>query len=191
MNLNDFIDRTCQGPVRTFKGHSVHIQAVAQTRADEVILLLLQGRPTDARAVWAMFHEGDLWDYRRLAGKDTYVKPNPTTRLAQGDLEILVAHVALFAPTVADWAERQCYTFGPPHFGQIFQAAMPVPMLPHWEEPLWQMGRHMGLVRLLDCRNTQVWEMAVDAERWLRAMAMPRWRDRWTYKPEGCDVPAA
>jgi len=190
LNLNDFIDRTRQGPVRTFKGHRVHVQAAARTRADEVVLLLLQGRPTDARAVWAMFHEGDLWDYRRLTGQDTYVKPNPTARLAGGDLEILVAHVALFAPTVGDWDGDCCYTFGPPHFGQVFAAAMPVPMLPHWEQTLWQMGCQSGLVQALAGHNAQVWQVTIDAEAWLRRMAQPRWRECWTYEEAG-DVPAA
>jgi len=201
MNLNDFIDRTQPGRVRVFKGHRVHVQALARTRGDEVVLLLLQGRPTDARAAWAttsggpcrVFHEGDLRDYRRLAGSHVYLKPNPTARLAGGDLEILVAHVALFAPTVADWNGDHCYTFGPPHFGPVFQAAMPVPMLPHWEEPLWELGRQAQLVTALDGQNTRVWRVEIDPEAWLRCMAQPRWRACWTYEPDRkeSDVPAA
>ncbi|MBU1879992.1 MAG: hypothetical protein KJ734_13685, partial [Chloroflexi bacterium] len=151
-------------------------------------LLLLQGRVTDTRAVWAMFHEGDLWDYRRLEGTGVYLKPNPTTRLPQGEMEILVAHAALFAPTVTDWDGDHCYTFGPPHFGPIFQAAMPVPMLPHWEQPLWELGRDAGLLTALDCQNCTVWRVETDPEQWLRRMALPRWRDRLTYIPEVPDV---
>ncbi|MBU0491045.1 MAG: hypothetical protein KKB13_04280 [Chloroflexi bacterium] len=193
MNLHDCIDRSQPGRVRIFKGHRVHIQALAHTRANEVVLLLLQGRPTDARAVWAMFHEGDLdaWSLRRAAGKDAYVKPNPTARLAQGDLEILVAHAALFAPTVADWGGDECYTFGPPHFAPVFQAALPVPLLPHWEPVLWELGRQADLVTPLAGHNPRVWRVDTDPAAWLRRMAQPRWRARLTYEPEADHVPAA
>jgi hypothetical protein len=64
----------------------------------------------------------------------------------------------------------------------MFQAAMPVPMLPHWEPILWALGQDTGLIReFTDTWNVRLWLVRVDTERWLRAMSSRR--RQFTYEP--------
>ena len=187
MNLNDFVDRSQTGRMERFGGHTVHVQAMARNQQDETILLLLQGRSTDVRAAWAMFHEGTLRTYRdpyHRATGDVYVKPNPKTKLLGGDLEMLVAHVALFPATVAEWDGGHFYTFGPPHFGAMCRAGLPVPILPHWEPIMWEMVRSDSRLgsRLYRGWNCVVYQVTRDPALWLQAMAYPKWRKQFTYE---------
>jgi hypothetical protein len=169
-DLTRFVDRGASGRFIHQKGHTSHAQAGAKLHDDRVIFLLLQGRQTDVRAHWALFHERQLEGYARMAGKESYVKPNPRAVLPSG-VEIAIVHRDLTPVSLAHDAEV-FYTFGPPHFGLMFLAATPVPMLPHWEQPLWDMGQRVGLVTAMPATwNVRVWCVRIDPEQWLRTMA--------------------
>ena len=59
---------------------------------------------------------------------------------------------------------------------------MPVPMLPHWEPVLWDLGQDAGLIHeLRDTWNVRVWLVRIDTERWLRAMSSKH--HLFTYEP--------
>ena len=174
-HLSSFIDRSRPGRMITQGGFTSHAQAGARVDGQHVVFLLLQGRQTHVRAHWARFHERDLNGYGRLTGKDVYLKPNPSAVLPSGaGIEMAIVHRALLPGQLPDKATH-LFTFGPPHFGLIFQAAMPVPMLPHWEPVLWNLGLSTGLVReVRDTWNMRVWLVRVDTERWLRVMSIHR-----------------
>ncbi|MBU1746490.1 MAG: hypothetical protein KKA73_02260 [Chloroflexi bacterium] len=191
MNLNDFIDRSQLGRVESFGGHQVHLQALIKGRYDHLVaLLVIQGRPTDVRAVWARFHEDDLgYSFRRHRGK-AYLQPNPVARLPQGDQEICIIHRGFIPGEVAaDLDLTHHYTFGPPHFMALFQALFQIPALPHWEDRLWEMALEERLVWPVIGFNAQAWLVSNNPQKWMAAMADSLWRQHWTYEPapEGND----
>jgi hypothetical protein len=172
IEFNSFIDRSRPGRMITQGGFTSHAQAGARMEGEHVVFLLLQGRQTHVRAHWARFHERDLPHYNRLPGQGVYLKPAPTAVLPSGaGIEMAIVHRALVPGQLPDKATH-LFTFGPPHFGLMFQAAMPVPMLPHWEPILWDLGREAGLVHeFRDTWNVRLWLVRIDTERWLRAMS--------------------
>jgi hypothetical protein len=171
-DLNQFVDRDRPGRMITQGGFTSHAQACARMEGQQVLFLLLQGRQTHVRAHWARFHERDLPHYDRLPGKGVYLKPNPTAVLPSGaGIEMAIVHRALVPGQLPDKATH-LFTFGPPHFGLMFQAAMPAPVLPHWESILWDLGQETGLIHeFTDTWNVRLWLVRVDTERWLRAMS--------------------
>lgn len=183
MNLNQFIDRDRPGKMIALNGFTSHAQAGARVDGEHVLFLLLQGRQTHVRAHWASFHERDLARYNRLAGKDIYLKPNPTAVLPSGaGIEMAIVHRGLVPGQIPDGATH-LFTFGPPHFGLMFQAAMPAPMLPHWEPVLWDLGLATGLIHEVeDTWNVHLWLVRVDTQQWLRAMSGRH--HRFTYEEE-------
>jgi hypothetical protein len=170
IDLNAFVDRSRPGRMITQGGFTSHAQAGARMEGEQVLFLLLRGRQTHVRAHWARFHERDLPHYHRLPGKDVYL--NPTTVLPSGaGIEMAIVHRALVPGKLPEKATH-LFTFGPPHFGLMFQAAMPVPMLPHWEPILWDLGQEAGLIHeFRDTWNVRMWLVRIDTERWLRAMS--------------------
>lgn len=172
VTLHQFVDRDRPGQMITQGGFTSHAQAGARVDGNHVLFLLLQGRQTHVRAHWASFHERELAGYQRLPGKETYLKPNPTAVLPSGaGIEMAIVHRGLI-PGQNEEAAGHLFTFGPPHFGLMFQAAMPVPMLAHWEPILWGLGLKAGLIRHVpDTWNVKLWLVQVDTQRWLRAMA--------------------
>jgi hypothetical protein len=202
MNLNQFIDRDRPGRMIAQGGFTSHAQACGRVDGEHVLFLLLQGRQTHVRAHWASFHERDLAHYNRLAGKDVYLKPNPTAVLPSGaGIEMAIVHRGLAPGQIPDGAThlftgegtspwknarsfpRAFFTFGPPHFGLMFQAAMPAPMLSHWEQVLWNLGLATGLIHEVeDTWNVRLWLVRIDTQRWLRAMSGRH--HRFTYEEE-------
>lgn len=170
IDLDAFVDRSRPGRMITQGGFTSHAQAGARMEGEQVLFLLLQGRQTHVRAHWARFHERDLTHYYRLPGKDVYL--NPTTVLPSGaGIEMAIVHRALVPDQLPDKATH-LFTFGPPHFGLMFQAAVPVRMLPRWELVLWDLGQEAGLIHeFRDTWNVRMWLVRIDTERWLRTMS--------------------
>ena len=182
MNLNRFIDYTRSKPIRVH-GFQAHVQASA-IHGDATLLLVLQGRATHVRALWAAFHEKALVThstfYPRADGK-AYVTPNPTVSLPQG-IQMWAIHYDLtpthcshpFDKLRAGTADH-FLTFGPPHFGAMLAAATAVPLLPHWEQTVFQIGQHAGLVKpLRSCYNTHIYGVSRSAEDWLTTLQAHR-----------------
>ena len=65
-----------------------------------------------------------------------------------------------------------------------------MPMLPHWEPILWDLGQEAGLIHeFTDTWNVRVWLVRVNTEQWLRAMSS---RHRlFTYEPGSSEGEAA
>jgi hypothetical protein len=170
MNLNTFIDYTRSKPIRVH-GFEAHLQASA-IHGDRTILLVLQGRATHVRALWAAFHERRLVAnptfYPRDDGK-VYVSPTPTIALPQG-IQTWIIHHDL-TPTHCSHTLDHLLTFGPPHFGVMLTAATAVPMLPHWETTVFQIGLQERLIEPLPkCYNTTLYTVSRDAEAWLTTL---------------------
>ncbi|MBU0492367.1 MAG: hypothetical protein KKB13_11015 [Chloroflexi bacterium] len=186
MNLNDLIDRSQLGRVDSCGGYQFHLQALAKEQySHKVSLMVIQGRPTNVRAIWARFHESDLsYSLSRYPGK-VYLQPNPVAKLPQGDLEICIIHRGFVPGQVAADPELQRFTFGPPHFFPMFQAMFNIPALPHWEYWLWEMAKDERLVRSLVGLNTRAWIISnSNPQTWLEHMATDEWRQHWTYEPD-------
>lgn len=185
MNLNRFIDYSRSKPI-TCHGFQAHVQASA-ILADTTLLLVLQGRATHVRALWAAFHEKRLITaatfYPRDDGK-VYVSPTPTVALPQGvsnktpGIQMWLIHHDL-TPTHCSHTCKQSgdylLTFGPPHFGAMLAAATAVPLLPHWENTVFQIGRSAGLIKSLpNCYNTHLYAVSRSAEDWLATLQAHR-----------------
>jgi hypothetical protein len=183
LTLNDFVERSRPGKMIRRNGFTTHAQAGARTDGWEVLFLLLQGRQTHVRAHWASFHEKDLPYYNRLPGKEAYLKPNPTATLPSGNgMELAIVDSRL-VPGQFPAGSNCFFTFGPPHFGVMFQAAMAVPMLPHWERALFQLGLEQGLIApVQDTWNVNLWWVSAGSKRWLAAMSA--YHDRFPYELE-------
>jgi hypothetical protein len=133
--------------------------------------MLLQGRKTHVKAAASLFHLGDWGGFTRDKGQ-VYVQPAPTASLPSG-YERAEIHRLLTPTGVKLWEGdlEVFYTFGPPHFGHMLQAAMPIPMLPHWEEMLWSFGQTAHLIESEDDTvNVRLWSVTVDMDAWLKLM---------------------
>ncbi len=129
MNLNNFIEYTTSEPI-TCHGFAAHVQARAihgthTAGGARTLLLVLQGRATHVRALWAAFHE------KNLIIAEVYVTPIPTIALPQG-IQTWIIHHDL-TPTHCSHTCKQrgshFFTFGPPHFGAILAATTAVRQL--------------------------------------------------------------
>ena len=174
MNLNNFIDYTRSKPI-SVHGFQAHVQASA-ILGDRTFLLVLQGRATHVRALWAAFHEKTLitrdTHYTRDDGK-VYVSPNPTIALPQG-IQMWIIHHDL-TPTHCSHTQDYFLTFGPPHFGSMLAATTAIPMLPHWEQTVFQIGRRNRLIKpLRNCYNTKIWVVSRSTEEWLETLSYCR-----------------
>jgi hypothetical protein len=173
--IHQFIDYTTSRPIHA-GGHEAHLQAYA-SQDGVTLLLVLQGRATHVRAMWAAFHEKSLvtrdgFYFKRDDGK-VYVSPNPTLNLPSG-IQMWVIHHDL-TTTLCDHAKDHFYTFGPPHFGAMMAATTAVPMLPRWEATLFQLGRRLNLVNTVsDNYNTRLYTASRDAKLWLEMMKAHR-----------------
>jgi hypothetical protein len=181
MNLNTYLDYTTSQPL-TCGGHVAHLQAAAIDPATGTLLLVLQGRATHVRALWAAFHEkaliADGAYFPRVEGK-VYLKPNPVVHLPDGIQYWLIHHD--LTPKHVD-SQPHFYTFGVGHFHAMMAAATAVPLLPHWERPAFDWGLKAGLITLLpNCFNVQVYQVARDLESWMELLA--RHHEELTYEP--------
>jgi hypothetical protein len=195
MNLNTYLDYTTSQPL-TCGGHVAHLQASAVDPAVGTLLLVLQGRATHVRALWAAFHEkaliADGAFFPRAEGK-VYLKPNPVVHLPGGVQYWLIhhdltpkhvdsqPHFYTFGPVLCKHSElvEEC---GPGHFHAMMAAATAVPLLPHWERPVFGWGLKAGLIQpLSDCFNVQVYQISRDLESWLKLLA--RHHKELTYEP--------
>jgi len=170
MNLNTFLDYTRSKPISAY-GFQAHRQASA-IHSDRTILLVLQGRATHVRALWAAFHERRLiateTHYPRDDGK-VYISPTPTIALPQG-IQTWIIHHDL-TPTHCSHTLDHFFTFGPPHFSAMLAAVTAVPMLPHWETTVFRIGLQSGLIEPLPgCYNTTLYTVSRDAEDWLTTL---------------------
>jgi hypothetical protein len=180
MNLNNFIDYAASKHIRVH-GFEAHVQAHAildthTAGGAHTLLLILQGRATHVRALWAAFHEKNLITtglvYPRDDGK-TYVTPTPTIALPQG-IQTWIIHRDL-TPTHCSHTQGHFFTFGPPHFGAMLAATTAVPMLPHWEATVFEIGQRVGLIETLRrCYNTRIYTVSRSAEEWLTALQTNR-----------------
>ena len=177
MNLNTFLDYTRSKPISAY-GFQAHLQASA-IHNNHTILLVLQGRATHVRALWAAFHERRLVTnptyYPRDDGK-VYVSPTPTIALPQGvsnktpGIQTWIIHHDL-TPTHCSHTLDHFLTFGPPHFSAMLAAVTAVPMLPHWETTLFQIGLQSGLIEPLpNSYNTTLYTVSRDPETWLTTL---------------------
>jgi hypothetical protein len=188
MNLNTYLNYTTSQPL-TCGGHVAHLQASAIDPAVGTLLLVLQGRATHVRALWAAFHEkaliADGAYFPRAEGK-VYLKPNPVVHLPGGIQYWLIHHD--LTPKHVD-SQPHFYTFGPTlqdhpepvegepgkvgsHFHAMMAAATAVPLLPHWERPVFDWGLKAGLIQpLSNCFNIQVYQVARDLESWMELLA--------------------
>jgi hypothetical protein len=181
MNLNTCLDYTTSQPL-IHSGHTVHIQASAIAPGVGTILLVLQGRATHVRALWAAFHEKALLTedahFPRADGK-VYLKPNPIVNLPSGVQYWLIHHD--LTPKHVD-NQPHFYTFGPGHFHAMMAAATAVPLLPHWECPVFQWGQEADLVQPLSaCFNVQVYQVSRDLGAWLELLQ--EHHEELTYEP--------
>ncbi len=168
MNFNMFIDRARVGRFVVENGFRTHAQAGSKTNGNGVIFLILQGRQTHVKAHWAAFHEKHLWSYNRIPG-DVYIKPSPTKVIPSG-IELAIIHRDMVPGQTTK--SGTFYTFGPPHFGVMFQSEIVVPMLPHWESVLWQRGLDDGLIHeIYDSWNTSMYTVFTDVSMWLNLMS--------------------
>lgn len=169
IEFDRFIDRRRPGRTIAQGGFTSHAQAGARMEGECVVFLLLQGRQLDVRAHAAHFLEGNLPHYRPLPGGDAYL--TRSTVLPSGAaIEMAVLHRALVPERLPDGATH-LFTFGPPHFGRMFRAALPVPSQD--ESALWELGQEAGLIlELRDTWNVRLWLVRLDAERWRQATAM-------------------
>jgi hypothetical protein len=184
IDYNRFVDRSRPGRNITQGGLTSHAQAGARMEGEHVIFLLLQGQEAHVRAHVARFHEGNLPHYNRFPGKGVYLESNPIAPLPSGaGMEMAIVHRAL-VPGRLPANATHLFTFGPPHFGLMFQAAMPLPMLPHWEPVLWDLGQEAGLIHeFADTWNVRVWLVRADTEQWQQLMSSSH--PLFPFKPGG------
>ena len=173
IEINNFIDRSRPGRTITQGGFTSYALAGARMEGEYVVFLLLQGQQAHVHAHWARFREGDLPHYNPLPGEDVYLKLAPTAALPSGTgIEMAIIHRAL-VPAQLPHQATHLFTFGPPHFGLMVQAAMPIRVLPRWELVLWDLGQEAGLIHeFRDTWNVRVWLVRVDTERWLQTMSV-------------------
>jgi hypothetical protein len=172
IDYNRFIDRSRPGRTIAQGGFVSHAQAGARMEGEHVLFLLLQGHEADVRAHAARFHEGNLPHYNRFPGKGVYLEPHPIAPLPSGaGIEMVIVHRAL-VPDRLPPSATHLFTFGPPHFALMLRAAMPLPILAHWEPILWDLGQEAGLIHeFADTWNVRVWLVRVDTERWRQVMS--------------------
>lgn len=174
MNLNRFIDYAHSKPIRV-EGFEAHVQASA-VQGLTTLLLVLQGRATHVRAVWAAFHQGalpGLGHHYPRNGEQAFVSPTPTVRLPQG-IQMWVIHHDL-TTAHCDHNAATFYTFGPPHFRAMMAATTAVPLLPEWEETVFSIGRRASLIHpLKGCYNTRLYVVDRNTEAWLEALSRHR-----------------
>ncbi len=181
MNLNTCLNYTTSRRLN-HSGHAVHIQASAITPDVGTILLVFQGRATHVRAFWAAFHEKSLINdaYFPRANGQAYLKPNPIINLPSGVQYWLIHHD--LTPKHVD-SQPHFYTFGPGHFHAMMSAATAVPLLPHWELPVFQWGRDAGLITSLPhCFNVQLYQVDRDLVAWLDLLQQHH--KELTYEPQ-------
>lgn len=172
IEYNRFVDRNRRGRTLTHGGYTSHAQAGARMAGGLVIFLLLQGKPDDVRGLVAHFHAGDLPGYVPFPGEEVYVRPHPTVELPDGEgIEVAIVHRAL-VPGALPASATHGFTFGPPHFGRMLQAAMGFSVTPEQEQALWdlaQQARHQAVVHeFTDTWNVRLWLVRLDAARWGR-----------------------
>ena len=182
MNLNTYLDYTTSRHLN-HSGHTIHIQASAITPDVGTVLLVFQGRVTHVRAFWAAFHEKSLITnnahFPRANGQ-VYLKPNPIVNLPSGVQYWLIHHD--LTPKHVD-SQPHFYTFGPGHFRTMMSAATAVPLLPHWERPVFQWGQDAGLIQPLPhCFNVQLYQVARDLVAWLDLLQQHH--KELTYEPQ-------
>ena len=168
IEFDRFIDRSRPGRGITQGGFTSYAQACARMEGEYVVFLLLQGRQLDVRAHRAWFLEEKLTHYHPLPGEDVYLTRSTVLPSGAG-VEMALVHRALVPGRLPDGATH-LFTFGPPHFGLMFRAALPVPSQD--ESALWELGQEAGLIHEFgDTWNVRVWLVRLDAERWRQATA--------------------
>jgi hypothetical protein len=164
-----YIDRSRPGRTITQGGFTSHAQAGVRMEGEFVVFLLLQGRQLDVRAHGAWFLEGKLPHYHPLPGEDAYLTRSTILPSGTG-IEMVLVHRALVPDRLPDTATH-FFTFGPPHFGLMFQSALPMPMPPQGEPIVWDLGQEAGLVHeVRDAWNVRIWLVRIDVERWRQAL---------------------